>query len=416
MSGTSAAELSITERLKLLDEVFLPSAPIHREDLLAGRQEQRFGLLEMSNTPGGHAAVFGLRGVGKTSLVSVFEADMRRDGVVVVRINCPAEANFRTLITDLALALQDSLPEEYAAWIAEALPEGFGQVDIVRMLKGVTNGFKVLMILDEFDVVRDDDVAARLANLMKALSDSQVDAHLIIVGVAEDVGSIMRGHASVTRGLKQVSMPALEDDELRSIFALGSDALTLTFPPELVTRVVRLSQGLPHYTHSIAKQLARRAILAETDMVALEDWRPALERSVEGALQEVIDLYTEATTTAKPSMFPSLLLAAALAAKDNQGFFRPADVHPHLNKIDNKVYDMASFTGNLASLATEKRGPALQSRTFADGRRRYRFANPLLQPYVVIRAVLDGVIDAGYLDDDSIWGGGGAAAASHSLG
>lgn len=405
MAETSAADLTVDARLRLLDEVFVPSAPIHREDLLAGRQSQRFALLEMSGTPGGHAAVFGLRGVGKTSLVSVFEADMQTDGVVVVRINCPSDADFTSLISDLALTLRDGLPEDYADWIAGSLPTGFGQVDIVRMLKGLTNGYRVIMILDEFDVIMDPDIAKRLANLMKALADSQVDAHLIVVGVAEDVGSIMRGHASVARGLKQVSMPVLVEDELKSIFALGADALTLSFPPQLVTRAVRLSQGLPHYTHLIAKQLARLAILRESDSVMVEDWRPALERTVEGAFQEVVDLYVEATTTAKPSMFPSLLLASALAAKDAQGYFRPADVHPHLNRIDGKNYGMASFTGNLASLANENRGPALQSKMFADKRKRYRFANPLLQPYVAIRAVIDGTIDASYLDDDSVWGG-----------
>jgi hypothetical protein len=402
---TSSKDIDIKTRLGRLNEVFLPSAPIHREDLLAGRQEQRFKLLEVTGTPGEHAAVFGLRGVGKTSLVSVFESDMHDDGIAIARINCASDMTFPGLILDLATALQDRVSQEYSEWIDQSLPTGFGQVDIVRMLKTVTAGYKVVFILDEFDVLASDDVAMRLANLMKALADAQVDTHFIVVGVAEDVTSIMRGHASVARGLRQVLMPVLDEDELTSIFALGSHELSLSFPPELVTRAVRLSQGLPHYTHLIAKQLGRIAILRESDDVKLSDWAPALERTVEGAFQEITDLYATSTTTAKPSMFPSLLLACALATKDRQGYFRPADVHPHLNSIDNKNYAMAAFTGNLASLSGGARGPALQSKMFADKRKRYRFKNPLLQPYVVIRAVLDGAIDAAYLDDDAAWGG-----------
>lgn len=394
--------ISIAERLDLLDEVFLPSSPIHTEELLAGRVTQRGNLLEMSRTKGGHAAIYGMRGVGKTSVAAVFEAGARELGHLVVRVNCGEGASFEDLIYEIAIELQDILPDEWSEWIAQRLTS-YTQGDVVRLFLALSQEARLIVILDEFDLITNDGVTRQLANLMKALADKHADAHIVVVGVAESVNAIMQGHASVARGLVQVGMPLLEREELDNILAVASDRLDVRFPDLLRARVLGLSNRLPHYTHLLGKELARRAILAERDEVLLEDWSDALVASVSKAQQTLVDIYSQATTTAKPSMFEPLLLSCALAAKDEQGYFRPADVNPHLNSISGKTYALASFTGNLASLAKVERGPALEAKIFADKRNRYRFANPLLQPYVLLRAVQEGRIDIERIDDGTLW-------------
>ncbi len=402
--GKSASEMSIGDRLLAMNHAFLPSAPVHRQELLSGRQEKLFSLLETSQTPGGHAAIFGERGVGKTSVAAVFETDLRERGVRAIRINCSSLSSFRSLIEDVATEWISHSPEDIAAeHLPHLLGGNFGQADIVRTLDGIAKVVPSVIILDEFDVVADAGVGEDFANLMKALADKQVDSHLVVVGVAEDVDAILKGHASIARGLSQVPMPRLEPEELAAILRNGFGELSMSIPEALELRVIRLSQGLPHYTHLLGKELARRSILAERDEVIADDWPAALEGALEKAEQQIVDLYGDATTTAKPSMFPDLLLACALAKKDQQGFFRPADVHGPLNKVSGKTYAMAAFTGNLASLSAADRGPALQQREFADRRKRYRFANPLLQPYVLLKAVSDGTLDYHEIDDDEIW-------------
>lgn len=397
--------VSIEDRLGLMNEAFQPSAPIHTKELLAGRQEQLFDLLEMSQTAGAHAAIFGERGVGKTSVAAVFEDNLKQRGRRAIRINCSVADTFQSLWQSM-----------FDEWISSATDEGevqllsgvigthLSQAAIVRVLDRLSQESHVVVIFDEFDVLGDDSVGEDFANLMKAMSDKRLRAHIAVVGVAEDVNAILAGHRSVGRGLHQIKMPRLKPAELDTILVNGFKTLDMTYPPELAARVVRLSQRLPHYTHLLGKELARRAILGERSHVEMEDWDQALISTLAKAEQQVIDLYADATTTAKKSMFPELLLACALATKDQQGFMRPVDVGTALNEITGTKYAMAAYTGNLAKLALDERGPALQVRVFADNRKRYRFANPLLQPYVLLKAVSEDRVPMERIRDDAIWG------------
>src|SRR5216684_255540 len=61
-------------RDELLD-LFAPGAPIDEVALFSGRREQIQRLRDTLVSKGRHAAVFGERGVGKTSLAKIFHLD-----------------------------------------------------------------------------------------------------------------------------------------------------------------------------------------------------------------------------------------------------------------------------------------------------------------------------------------------------
>jgi hypothetical protein len=89
-------------------------------------------------------------------------------------------------------------------------------------------------------------------------------------------------------------------------------------------------------------------------------------------------------------------LACALLQGDELGYFTAGDVREPLKAIMGKAYDIPQFAGHLKDLASPKRGDVLQ-RTGEKRRRRYRFTNPLLQPYVVMRGLDDELVDPGTL-------------------
>src|SRR5271168_2712118 len=60
-------------RSLIAKKVFTPATPISRKALFAGRHEQLTQAIGVMSQPGQHAIVFGERGVGKTSLVSVLQ-------------------------------------------------------------------------------------------------------------------------------------------------------------------------------------------------------------------------------------------------------------------------------------------------------------------------------------------------------
>jgi hypothetical protein len=57
-----------------------------------------------------------------------------------------------------------------------------------------------------------------------------------------------------------------------------------------------------------------------------------------------------------------------------------------------KPRSIASFTRQLDALCTEERGNVLQKMGLAR-RERFRFTDPLVKPYVVIRGLADGMLD-----------------------
>ena len=82
------------------------------------------------------------------------------------------------------------------------------------------------------------------------------------------------------------------------------------------------------------------------------------------------------------------LLAAALAEDDEFGFFGTSDAAVQLEQVGDTA-DRDELPAALDRLANEL--GILQAREAADGRR-YRFANPLLPPYVVMRGLADGLV------------------------
>ena len=54
-----------------MHQVFTPGFPISHRDFFRGRVKQLQRILETVPSPGRHPIVFGQRGVGKTSLVSI---------------------------------------------------------------------------------------------------------------------------------------------------------------------------------------------------------------------------------------------------------------------------------------------------------------------------------------------------------
>jgi Cdc6-like AAA superfamily ATPase len=64
-------EPEYVRRMEALSSAFRPAAPIDRRALFAGRTTQIADVYAVVDQSGQHAVVYGERGVGKTSLVTV---------------------------------------------------------------------------------------------------------------------------------------------------------------------------------------------------------------------------------------------------------------------------------------------------------------------------------------------------------
>jgi Cdc6-like AAA superfamily ATPase len=400
-TGRRLEGAELLERMRLLGEAFRPAAPTDRRDLFAGRQQQIGELFAVVGQPGQHAVIYGERGVGKTSLANVTAQMIRSSNVLVARATCDASDDYGTVwrkALDEIVFRTPSRGVGFAPAESEAIESAsklLAGVDVTpntvrKSLANVTRQREVVVFLDEFDRLADHTARTLFADTIKLLSDHLVGATIVLVGVADDIDELIREHGSVERALVQIHMPRMSREELAEIVERGTETAQMTIAATAVKRIAALSQGLPHYTHLLAQHAAHSALDAGRTNVTIGDVDRAVSRAIERAQQSIMEAYRRATTSGRRSLYPQVLLASALASEDEFGFFSAADVRDRLATITGKQ-PTGSFAQHLDELTEPERGPVLQKRG-APRRFRYRFVNPLLQPYVVMRGLSEGSV------------------------
>ena len=393
-------------RIQAVKQSFQPSAPVKTRDLFSGRYEQIAEIVDVVEQAGLHGAVFGERGVGKTSLVRIMTAGLSTSRVEAVRVNCSAKDSFpriwHRVLGDIAAAVQSpspgfrSVPAVKQVDLAQLLSPDGGPDEVRRALAQVVEflGRSLVIFLDEFDRLEDATVRAAFADTLKALSDQDVDATIVIVGVADNISELVAEHASIERNLSQIHMPRMSEAELREIISTGLRKCDLAIMDDAMSWITSLSIGLPHYTHLLAQKAALRVLdLQErSDIITTVEVQEAIRAAIKGAQQSVRDAYNAATASNRSeSLYREVLLACALANTDDTGFFKAGDLRDPLAIILGRIPQFAqhlkAFTG------VSKRGQVLETRGSAR-QVRYRFANPLVQPYVLMRGMEDGLVDA----------------------
>jgi len=394
--------------------VFSPAAPVDRKALFAGRLDQLSRVIDAINTKGQHAIIYGERGVGKTSLANILHETLEVMGfgnVTVNKTNCDSTDDFSSVwrkalksIVQIAevpgIGFEPTI-KQYMMDLAQTLGEGIVPNEICRAFLRCSQ--PIVFIFDEFDRMHDARAAELFADTMKSLSDQGITGTLVLVGVGDDVDDLIEGHESIARSLIQIRVPRMSVDELKQIVQRALESLGMTINESALDRVVRLSQGLPHYTHLLGLGSARAALRVELLNIALEHVNLAIGEAVQQAQQSVVSAYQKATSSPHSGhLYKEVLLACALAQGDELGYFAAGDIRNPLSRIMQKKYEISAFAQHLNKFTSEARGNILVKaglkRSF-----RYRFKNPLMRPYVVIRGFHDRLLNESNLDLIPIW-------------
>jgi len=73
------------------------------------------------------------------------------------------------------------------------------------------------------------------------------------------------------------------------------------------------------------------------------------------------------------------------------GYFTASDVVRPMTDIMQRPYEIPNFAPHLKDFCDERRGPILEQRGSAR-RFRYRFCDPLMQPYITLLGMRDGKV------------------------
>jgi hypothetical protein len=181
--------------------------------------------------------------------------------------------------------------------------------------------------------------------------------------------------------------------ELREILMKGLGRLNMKISNEAKEHVCVLSQGLPHYAHLLGLHATRQALDSGMLEIKLEHVKTAINKAVLDTQQSLQSDYRRATTSPqKGNIYGQVLLACALARTDEFGYFAAADVRGPLSGVMKKRYEIPSFAKHLHDFCQSVRGAVLKT-SGVKHKFRYRFINPLKQPLVVMKGLVEGKID-----------------------
>lgn len=393
-----------------ISSVFTPASPIDEDDLFAGRSAQVDKVVDAINQRGQHVVIYGERGVGKTSLANILESKIETTGgdqPIVAKVTCNSLESYgavwQAVFRDLPLVHEKRKPgfnNETTITRAEMLPTDTEEVvpnlvcDAIATAIGAYEKHLFYIILDEFDRVPNGRLKRAMADTLKTISDRALRVTVIVVGVAGTVSDLIAEHQSIERSITQVQMPRMGKEELFEIIDNGTRRLGMEMAQEAKSLVAMLSRGLPSYTHRLAGQAAQQSIKAKRLEITEADVGSAMQDVVYDTGESLRRAYQEAVASRQPSsLFEPVLLACALAqAEDDSGCFTEPSVRKAMGMVQPRRSDNASYAKQLRKLSEDERGSVLIQEG-RPGLYRYRFKNPLMQPYVFTRGLVSGKVD-----------------------
>jgi hypothetical protein len=380
-----------------ITESFSPGAPVQEKDLFSGRVTQIAAIEDAVNQRGRHAILYGERGAGKTSLANILKLIMQRPNkeLIYVRVNADPTDTFTSLWKKVFKRMNYEITAPNGIETKKISEEFAGDItsdDVQLVLSEFTGNQVPIIVLDEFDRIQDKKVTQLIADTIKSLSDYSVNATLIIVGVAEHVSSLIEGHESITRCLVQINMPRMSPEEMKQLILTRYNRCGIKTDLNAIWKIAFLSRGLPYYTHLLAMNSARYSIDQKRLTVTPQDVDKALASSISELDQSIKEKYVKAIRSQRgeETLYPSVLLACALATTDELGRFQQSSITAPLNRIlPGKNYQAATFALHLNAFCDPDRGEVLQR--FGTPRNyRYRFSDPMLQPFVILKGLNEG--------------------------
>jgi Cdc6-like AAA superfamily ATPase len=381
-------------------QLFSPAAPINAADLFAGRHEEIKRFLSAIAERGRHVILYGERGVGKTSLASIFHFLLSESSQIIhIRKQASPDDNYsslwRKVFRDLTYTTKDNLgygnEKENLKTVADIYCDDITSDDVARELDKIQK--QTVIIFDEFDKICDLQTKKLMSHTIKLLSDLGIKSTIVLVGVADDINTIVDEHESVKRNLEEIKMPRMTKDELIEILSERLPRINLTITKNAQSKIVNLSRGLPEYVHALGKHAAIQAIHNKKHTIDEDDVDIAIKKLLHQSDQSSNNTYKKAIhSNKKNALYEPVILACALANTDDEGKFVANSLITPLNNILRRKISVPNFRANLAAFCKEERGKILEKHGKARAYN-YRFHEPKMQPYIIMKGIMSGKIN-----------------------
>jgi hypothetical protein len=188
-------------------------------------------------------------------------------------------------------------------------------------------------------------------------------------------------------------MPRMSSAEMNEILDQRYPKVGLTVEDEARRKMLSLARGLPEYIHFLGRDAAKNAVRDQRMEISSGDVSAAIRSMVKGADQTSEDAYNRAIlSNKKNNLYREVLLACALARSDDLGRFTPSDVLPKLTSLLGREIKIANFFPHLEGFCSAERGAILEKKGVPKAYK-YRFKEPKMQPYIIMKGLADSQID-----------------------
>ncbi|WP_226783322.1 AAA family ATPase [Oceaniglobus trochenteri] len=369
-------------------QLFEPKSPVDQDRLFVGRLDQVADLLDVIYEKGAHAIVHGERGVGKSSLANILRDRVPEQvtNLKFIKENCRPEDSFFDLWSKVLFDFEyEGTP------VSDLLKSETRHFIVPKVLETLDRSKQYIFIFDEFDRISDQATKNAMADTIKHFSDYPANITVIVVGVGFSVTELFGAHPSIGRCCQQIQMPRMSDAEIDEIITDRTPEIGVSIPDDRRMEIIDLSQGFPGFAHLIARETLLNAISRKNRSCDELDVSAAVREGTKKAQESLQQAYKDATYSAKDNIYPQVLLACALAHRDQMGLFSASDVKGPLCDILERPVEFGHFARHLAAFCDDSRGPVLR-KTGKPKRYQYQFIEAPIRPYIVMVGKRDGLI------------------------
>ncbi len=241
------------------------------------------------------------------------------------------------------------------------------------------------IILDEFDRLDGTKFNKKLlTDAIKAISDTLPQITLIIVGVSEDISGLIYEHESIERNLAQVYLSVMSPEEIKEIILKGEEPLEVKYSTDVIEKIIDLSSGFPHFTHSLCYHACYFAISQNESSIKDIHLQVSINQTVDNAQESLRNAYRIATMATKQNIFSEVLYASSIVETDEYGYFQANDLEPILTEILGKETKVNNYVFHLGKFCIPERGEILKV-VGSKNRQRYKFRNPLMKAFIRLK-------------------------------